>query len=185
MKKFTANLLIISLFLFSCALILSSCASSSGVDGDESSSRINRGDSAVTSSDTKNDTSSAEAAKAAQLRREVEDFQNEMIFFDYDSAELKSVAVSILDKKARWLMANPRFTVRISGHCDERGTAEYNMALGQRRATAAYNYLINLRVPSSQLLDPVSYGEEKPLVQGDTQEAWSKNRRDEFELIQR
>jgi len=184
MKKFSVNLFIIFVFLFFCAFILSSCSSSSSTGGSESSSsRVITGDKPVSSS---NATGSAdEAAKAAQFRREIESFEKEMIFFDFDSSELKPEATSILDRKARWLMANPRFAVRISGHCDERGTAEYNMALGQRRSTAAYNYLKNLGVPSSQLLDPISYGEEKPLVLGSTQEAWAKNRRDEFQLIQR
>ena len=183
MKKSAVNLLMILVFFCSCAFILSSCASSSGVGGNESSSRVKEGTSG--SSVTGNTAASDEAAKAAQLRREIENFQNEMIFFDYDRAELKPDAVTILDRKAKWLIANPKFAVRISGHCDERGTADYNMALGYRRATAAYNYLKNLGVSSSQLLDPVSYGLERPLVSGATQEAWAKNRRDEFELIQK
>ena len=180
MKKSAVNLLMILVFFCSCAFILSSCASSSGVGGDESSSRVIKEDGSSSRVGE-----SAEAEKATQLRREIENFQNEMIFFDYDRAELKPEAISILDRKAKWLMANSRFAVRISGHCDERGTADYNMALGYRRAMAAYNYLKNLGVASSQLLEPVSYGLEKPLVLGSNEAAWAKNRRDEFQLIQR
>lgn len=183
MKKSAINLLTMLAFFCFCAFVLSSCASSSGAGGNESSSRVIDGSSG--SGAKGSSSSSDEAARAAQLKREIENFENEMIFFDFDSSELKPEAISILDKKARWLMANSRFSVRISGHCDERGTAEYNMALGQRRSTAAYNYLKNLGVSSSQLLDPVSYGQEKPLALGGTQEAWAKNRRDEFQLIQR
>jgi len=185
MKKPVVNLLMILVFLCSCALILSSCASSSGVGGDESSSRAITGSTPSSSVAGGTTFSSAEADKAAQLRREIQAFESEMIFFDYDRAELKPAAISSLDKKAKWLRANPRFAVRISGHCDERGTADYNMALGHRRATAAYNYLQNLGVPSSQLLNPVSYGLEKPLAMGSNEAAWAKNRRAEFELIQR
>jgi len=103
------------------------------------------------------------------------------IHFDYDSAVIKAEAESILREKADYLKKWESDTVVIQGHCDERGTNEYNMALGDRRAEAAKNYLINLGVDASRI-STISYGEEQPVDYGHNEEAWAKNRRDEFSL---
>jgi len=84
-----------------------------------------------------------------------------------------------LTDKAELLKANPALSLLIEGHCDERGTNEYNLALGERRARAAYEFLVLLGIDSSKL-QIISYGEEYPAVQGSNEDAWGKNRRDEF-----
>ncbi|MCB0346952.1 MAG: peptidoglycan-associated lipoprotein Pal [Bdellovibrionales bacterium] len=101
------------------------------------------------------------------------------INFEYDSSALSSRAQSLLSANAKWLMNNKDKKIVLEGHCDERGTREYNMALGERRARAAYDYLRSLGI-SSQQLSTISYGEELPLDTGSSEMAWSKNRRVHF-----
>lgn len=115
-----------------------------------------------------------EARKAAKAR-----FVNKNIHFEFDKSELTAKAQEILKKKAGWLEKNPDEDVLIEGHCDERGTTEYNLALGERRAQAARDFLINMGISSSRI-SYVSYGEEKPLDPASNPEAWAKNRRAEF-----
>lgn len=119
--------------------------------------------------------------KDQQLRDAVNSFQLEKIYFDYDKYELKPEAREVLSKKAKWLKDNAGFALRIEGHCDERGTNEYNLALGERRAQAAFNYLVTLGVPATRI-STISFGEERPFDPGHDEEAWAKNRRDEFVL---
>jgi len=101
------------------------------------------------------------------------------IHFDFDKYDLHPEDRAILDKHAKWLMDNPSSSVRIEGNCDERGTSEYNMALGDRRALSAKKYLVDLGV-SEGGISTISYGKEKPLDPGHNEEAWAKNRRDHF-----
>lgn len=117
------------------------------------------------------------AAAAAKLRTELAD----MIHFDFDKADVRTSDQGILDRKAAILGANTAARVRIAGHCDERGSDEYNLALGNRRAAAAKRYLTGKGVDEGRL-DVVSYGKERPLDPGHTEDAWAKNRRDEFEI---
>ena len=98
------------------------------------------------------------------------------VFFEYDQAELTPVARDILRRQAEWLRNNVEVSVVIEGHCDERGTREYNIALGDRRATAARNYMIALGI-SGDRMRTISYGKERPVAFGASQSAWSKNRR--------
>jgi peptidoglycan-associated lipoprotein len=101
--------------------------------------------------------------------------------FDYDSAVLLDAARPVLDRTAEWLRQYDTVTLLVEGHCDERGTVEYNLALGERRATAAYNYLVSLGIAASRL-KTISYGKEFPLDPGHTEEAWARNRRAHFEI---
>jgi len=101
------------------------------------------------------------------------------VFFDLDSAELTSDAQATLTANAGVLKKYARWVVTIEGHCDERGTAEYNLALGERRAVAAKAYLVSLGIDADRLR-PVSYGKEFPFDPGHTEEAWAKNRRGHF-----
>jgi len=101
------------------------------------------------------------------------------IFFEYDRYELRSEARRILQENARYFRENPGATVILEGHCDERGTTEYNLALGQRRADAVRDYLLNLGVDRGKVTTR-SYGEEKPFALGSTESAWSQNRRVHF-----
>lgn len=101
------------------------------------------------------------------------------IYFAFDRYDLDDAAKEVLRVKADILMQYPEITVKIEGHCDSRGTEEYNLALGERRAKAAYDYLIMMGVDPAQI-SMVSYGELYPAMEGNNEEAWSKNRRDEF-----
>ncbi|MFO1188570.1 MAG: peptidoglycan-associated lipoprotein Pal [Alphaproteobacteria bacterium] len=98
------------------------------------------------------------------------------VFFDFDKFDLKPEARAIVDKQAAWLKANPRVTVTIEGHADERGTREYNLALGERRANAVRSYLLALGIEANRI-STVSYGKERPEVLGSNEWAWSQNRR--------
>ena len=105
------------------------------------------------------------------------------INFDYDSSELSSTATRVLSSNASWIKSNPDSPVKVEGHCDERGTNEYNLALGQRRAQSTFDFLRSLGVSSSQL-SIITYGEEMPLDPGHTEGAWAKNRRVHFAVSQ-
>jgi len=98
------------------------------------------------------------------------------VFFESDSSELTSVAQATLDKQARWLSQYPRYTITVEGHADERGTREYNFALGQRRAEAAKNYLAARGVPASRMRT-ISFGKERPVAVCNDISCWSQNRR--------
>lgn len=123
-------------------------------------------------------------AKQQEEQRQMEferrnQFLNEKIYFDFDSATLDYQAQEILRKKADYMMKNPNVTITIAGHCDERGTNEYNLALGDRRAESAKAFLVNIGISPSRV-DTVSYGEERPADPGHNETAWAKNRRAEF-----
>ena len=125
----------------------------------------------------------ADAATGAQrTTEEVRAMLAAMIHFDYDKAVLRGDDVGTLDQKVAVLQANPNLRIRISGHCDERGSDEYNLALGNRRATAAKQYLVSHGIDAGRI-ETTSYGEERPLAQGHDESAWAQNRRDEFEII--
>jgi peptidoglycan-associated lipoprotein len=103
----------------------------------------------------------------------------EDVHFDFDKYDIRPDAREILIKNAEWLKSNPNIQVLIEGHCDERGTNEYNMALGERRANAAKSYLISLGISSNRMRS-ISYGEEMPIDPGHNEIAWEKNRRAHF-----
>jgi len=126
-----------------------------------------------------------EAQKRLQAQKEQEEIKaiiGKRIHFDFDSFALKPEAKDILKEKAKVLLAHPKIKIVIEGHCDERGTEEYNLALGEKRAKAAYEFLILLGVDANRM-QIVSYGEERPLDPRHCEEAWAKNRRDEFKII--
>jgi peptidoglycan-associated lipoprotein len=98
------------------------------------------------------------------------------VFFAYDSAVLSPIATQTLDRQAAWLKQYPTVVLTIEGHTDERGTREYNLALGDRRANAVRNYLIALDIDPARILT-ISYGEERPAEAGNDESAWAQNRR--------
>ena len=102
-----------------------------------------------------------------------------MIHFDFDKSDIRPGDAKILDANARWLSANPKQLVLIEGHCDERGTNEYNLALGERRARATMTYLVARGVQAGRI-STISYGEERPLCTEHTEACWSRNRRAQF-----
>src|SRR6266850_2132861 len=126
-----------------------------------------------------------EADSLAALGRTTESVRSmvaAMIHFDYDKANIRPDDAGTLDQKVAILQANPELRIRIGGHCDERGSDEYNLALGNRRAQAAKQYLVSHGIDGSRI-ETQSWGEERPLVDGHDETAWSQNRRDEFEII--
>ena len=122
----------------------------------------------------------ARAAAEAAARAALPELQR--IFFDFDQYVLTSQAKDILAANAAYLKANSGVEVQIEGHCDERGSDEYNLALGERRAQAAQKYLVSLGI-SPDRLRVISYGEEKPLDSANNEAAWAKNRRAEFVVV--
>ncbi len=106
----------------------------------------------------------------------------EKIYFGFDRYDLSPEARAVLDRKAQLIRSKPELKVLVEGHCDERGTQEYNLALGERRAMAAAKYLAMLGVGPTQL-ETVSYGEERPAVLGSNENAWAQNRRCEFKAV--
>ncbi|MCF8126086.1 MAG: peptidoglycan-associated lipoprotein Pal [Desulfotignum sp.] len=119
------------------------------------------------------------AVEQARLQAAKTRFLHQNIHFAFDSAALSETAKDLLKAKAEWLKQNPGVSVIIQGHCDERGTTEYNLALGERRASAAKEYLLDLGIGGFRL-ETISYGEERPLDPGQTEQAYSKNRRAQF-----
>jgi peptidoglycan-associated lipoprotein len=121
-------------------------------------------------------------AALARAGEEVRSTLAAMIHFDLDKSNIRSDDMGTLDQKVAILQANPELRIRIGGHCDERGSDEYNLALGNRRAQSAKQYLVSHGIDASRI-ETQSWGEEKPLVDGHDESAWSQNRRDEFEII--
>jgi peptidoglycan-associated lipoprotein len=104
------------------------------------------------------------------------------IYFDFDRSDLRPDAIATLEANATKLKQYPSLRIRIEGHCDERGTEEYNIGLGDRRAKASYNYLVNLGISPSRM-ETVTYGKSQPEDPGHNEEAWATNRRDVFLVI--
>ena len=105
------------------------------------------------------------------------------VYFEFDSDELSPGAIAVLDANAAWLRAHAAVRVLIEGNTDERGTFEYNLALGARRANAVRNHLIRLGIPAEQL-ETISYGEDQPADAGHDEAAWARNRRCDFAEVQ-
>ena len=106
------------------------------------------------------------------------------IHFEFDKYDIRGVDEAILKENAVWLKNNPKMKVQIEGHCDERGTVEYNLALGERRASNAKKYLAALGIPSDRI-STISYGKERPFDKGHHEEAWAKNRRAHIVVLSR
>ena len=106
------------------------------------------------------------------------------IYFDFDKYNIRRDMVQRMEHNARYLLEHPEINIQIQGNCDERGTNEYNIALGEKRARSAKKFLVNMGVDPSRI-DTVSFGEERPLDPGHNEAAWAKNRRDDFVIINR
>lgn len=104
------------------------------------------------------------------------------VHFDFDKYDIRPADAEILKENAAFLKKNPAVKIQIEGHCDERGTVEYNLALGERRANSTKKYLTNLGISLDEI-STISYGEERPLDPGHTEEAWAKNRRAHFVIL--
>ena len=118
-----------------------------------------------------------EQPESAEEGKEVKALQD--VFFDFDSYVIRPDDASVLQHDSEWIKAHPKVIVTVEGNCDERGTVEYNLALGQRRADAVKNYLVSLGIPAGRL-KTISFGKSKPFDTGHNEAAWAKNRRDHF-----
>ena len=116
------------------------------------------------------------------LADEIKAFEDKDIHFNFDKYDLLPEDIDILNDKASFLKAHPDMKIRIEGNCDERGTIAYNIALGDRRAKAAQNYLVEQAI-AKERISTISYGKERPLDPGHNEEAWAKNRRDHFVIL--
>ncbi len=154
------NLFVKSLAVLSTVFLLTACetapGSSSGQDG---SGNVAEGGPATPGS-----------------QRDLEQNVGDRVFYGYDSASLSAESQHTLERQAAWLKQYSNISVTLEGHCDERGTREYNLALGERRAAAAKKYLVGLGISSSRI-STISYGKERPAVIGSDESSWSQNRR--------
>jgi peptidoglycan-associated lipoprotein len=114
-------------------------------------------------------------ARELTLRERLVQEVGDRVFFDFDRSSIRPDGEATLRRQAELMLGNPGFTITIAGHADERGTREYNLALGERRATTAKNYLVSLGVDASRV-NTISYGKERPIVLGHAEAAWAQNR---------
>lgn len=121
------------------------------------------------------------AEEEARRRAMAAEFENEDVYFEFDQFVLSDSAKAVLNKKAKWLKDHPNGKALIEGHCDDRGSTEYNLALGQKRAEAAMQYILALGINPSRV-STISFGKEKPADPGNNEAAWAKNRRAHFVL---
>lgn len=119
---------------------------------------------------------SATNAPAPGSKDEFVQVVGDRVFFDFDKSVIKAEGQTTLQRQADWLKKYPNYSITIEGHCDDRGTREYNLALGERRATAVRNALVALGIPANRM-KTISYGKERPAVLGDNEAAWAQNRR--------
>lgn len=168
---------LIKLLAFASALVLTAC-SSDGTSGTSSSAPTrDNGSSASANGDGGSISSENMGGPEAGTQEDLE-YQagSDRVFFAYDRFDLSPEARATLRRQADWLSQYSSLTVTIEGHADERGTREYNLALGDRRATSAKNYLVALGISPSRV-SVVSYGKERPAVLGSNEDAWAQNRR--------
>ncbi len=111
-------------------------------------------------------------------------FEAEPVYFDFDKSFIRQEYRPVLEKKAEFLEDNPNISIRIEGNCDERGTNEYNLALGERRTNSAKNFFVSIGI-SPDRIEMISYGEERPLALGHNENSWVQNRRDDFVVIKK
>lgn len=121
-------------------------------------------------------------ADAAAVTADLVKAMQEPIYFDYDQEAVRADGQPTLDRKAAIMLANPALRIKIAGHADDRGSDEYNLVLGNKRATAAKRYLESKGIDGSRI-ETISYGEERPVDTSGTEAGWARNRRDEFELL--
>ena len=183
MRKLTVALIpasVVLVFLLACSKpIVSSGPSTSYESGAQQAGSEDSGQSGAISEESLGSTGAKSSLSPEQEAEARKAFENEDIRFDYDSALLTPQAQEILRDKARYMKENPGTNVIIEGHCDERGTNEYNLALGEQRAKMTQEFLVALGVSASRI-KTVSYGEERPLDRSNTEQAWAKNRRAHF-----
>ena len=155
-------------------LFLAACATTPKDSADSSGSGSSSSGSDVSSEGTITETTGSGIVSGSQEDLIVN--VGDRVFFGYDSSDLDSDALELLQDQVAWLKQNSDVSVTIEGHCDERGTREYNLALGEKRAQAVKNYLIGLGINPDRV-STISYGKERPAVVGSNDGAWAQNRR--------
>ena len=161
----------ISIFM---VLFVAACATKPKDSADSSGSGSSSSGSDVSSEGTITETTGSGIVSGSQEELIVN--VGDRVFFGYDSSDLDSDALELLQDQVAWLKQNSNVSVTIEGHCDERGTREYNLALGEKRAQAVKNYLIGLGINPDRV-STISYGKERPAVVGSNDGAWAQNRR--------
>lgn len=155
---------------------------------EESAATSGAGDTAASAATAAASSAPAEAAPLKAMgpapgsQEDLEANVGDRVFFDFDKSSLKPEAQTVLQRQAAWLKSNPSVRVTIEGHCDERGTREYNLALGERRANAVKDYLTALGIDRSRV-KTISYGKERPVAMGSNAAAWAQNRRGVTKVI--
>ena len=165
--KFFISIFIV-LFVAACATKPKDSADSSGSGSTSSSSDVSSEEGTITETDGSGIVSGSQEDLIVNV--------GDRVFFGYDSSDLDSDALELLQDQVAWLKQNSNVSVTIEGHCDERGTREYNLALGEKRAQAVKNYLIGLGINPDRV-STISYGKERPAVVGSNDGAWAQNRR--------
>ena len=182
MQLFLIIVIPVALLVSACTKpIVSSGPSGSSAYESEAQRQAGEGGAGSISEESLGGTGSGDAtaltpSEAAAAR---EAFENEDIYFDFDSALLNPQAQEILRNKAQYMKENSGILIIIEGHCDDRGTNEYNLALGEQRARTTQQYLMALGIAASRITT-VSYGEERPVARGDAEDSWKQNRRAHF-----
>lgn len=187
MRRNSLELSVVAIFMVVSLLTLGACSTKPKEtlpsSGDKAEAGTSGGaDSAAGSSSSGGAGSVSAEERAQQGQRDAgytEESQLKDITFDFDKSDIRPDARETLKKNAEFMKASPKAKVQIEGHCDERGTNEYNLALGERRANAVKKYLSSLGVEADRLYT-ISYGEELPIDPGHSEDAWGKNRRAHF-----
>ena len=169
------------LALFAVAFLFAACETAPDVTGDSASGSSSSSATGSTSATAASESATATAPSSATSATQMSDAEKlaqvgNTVYFGFDSAELSGKAQATLDRQAAFLNVNPALVVIVEGHADERGTREYNLALGDRRATAVRDYLLAKGLNSARIRT-VSYGKERPAVSGSNEDSWEKNRR--------
>ena len=167
------------LALTAVAFLFAACETAPKATGDSAAGSASGGTSAAASSSSSGSSSSSSSAAATETQMSPADKLAQVgntVFFAFDSAELSAESKDTLDRQAAFLNVNPTLVVVVEGHADERGTREYNLARGDRRAVSVRDYLLAKGLNAARIRT-VSYGKERPAVVGSTEEAWAKNRR--------
>jgi len=172
--KLLASALLV-FFLAACSTTPKDTADSSGSGSTSTSSDVSSSDETTSTESTSTSTSTSDSIESGSQEDLIVNV-GDRVFFNYDSAELDTDAKELLQDQVAWLKQYSDVSVIIEGHCDERGTREYNLALGEKRAQSVKNYLINLGI-SADRVSTISYGKERPAVVGSSDGAWAQNRR--------
>ena len=128
------------------------------------------------------DVEDANAKLAREFQGAMRAFESELVHFDFDRSEIKDVSKGVLARKADFLRRFKNARIQIEGHCDDRGSIQYNLALGDRRANSAKDYLVALGIATNRI-STISFGEERPMARAANEAAWAKNRRAKFVVI--